>query len=141
MIQTIIPGEPVAQGRPRAFRTKAGLIRTYDPAKSRNWKATAHEHFRAALNLAGKQPFAGPVACMIRAVFTCPRSDWRKSKPVLRRPHAKRPDAENVAKAVLDAAQGVLFLDDSQVARLTVEKFIGAQGEAPRVEVAVAAWP
>jgi hypothetical protein len=32
---------------------------------------------------------------------------------------------------VKDAGKGVLWLDDSQVARLVVLKAIGAQGEAP----------
>lgn len=135
MITVVLPGEPVAQGRPRAFKTPAGFIRTYDPAKSRNWKATAQEHMRSAMG--DRPPLAGPCACEITAVFTCPKSEWRKREPLGRRPHAKRPDGENVAKAVLDAATGVLWLDDAQVARLLVVKIIGAQGEAPSVEVAV----
>jgi Holliday junction resolvase RusA-like endonuclease len=138
-VVALIPGVPVAQGRPRAFRTKAGAIRTFDPAKSRNWKAMAHEHMRAAMDQAGMAaPFAGAVLCRVFAVFTCPKSDWRK-RARIRRCHAKRPDAENVAKAVLDAATGVIWLDDAQVAELSVSKVIGAQGEAPYVQVTVQA--
>jgi Holliday junction resolvase RusA-like endonuclease len=111
----------------------------YDPPKSRNWKATAQEHMRLAMEAYGMhQPFPGPVRCEIVAVFTCPKSDWRKTEPRPARPHAKKPDAENVAKAVLDAAEGVVFGNDSQVADLRVRKVIGAQGEAPYVLVRVA---
>ena len=138
-LSVLIPGEPVSQGRPR-FARVGKFVRTYDPAKSRNWKATAQAHFRDALQAAGiTAPFQGPLECRILARFTCPKSDWRKREPVPQRPHAKRPDAENVGKAVLDSATGVVWLDDAQVAKLTIVKVVGAQGEAPGVEVQV--WP
>jgi Holliday junction resolvase RusA-like endonuclease len=106
----------------------------YDPAKSRNWKATAQEHMLTARGV--EPPLQGPVSCEIAATFTCPRGDWRK-QPRQRRWHAKKPDAENVSKAVLDAATGVLWLDDSQVAHLVVVKVVGRQGEGPQVWVKV----
>ncbi len=137
MLRIEIPGEPVAQGRPRAFRLPNGQVRAYDPAKSRSWKADARSAMRAAYG--GGTLIAGPVAVKIRAVFTCPKSDYRKRDPRPQRWHAKRPDAENVAKAVLDAGTGVLWVDDAQVYRLTVEKVIGAQCEPPRVEIVVEA--
>ena len=54
-------------------------------------------------------------------------ASWRTSKP----------DADNVAKSTLDAANGVVFEDDSQVVRLIVEKINGAQGEPPGVHLSV----
>jgi len=142
-----IPGEPVAQGRPRAFYRPGLGVRVYDPAKSRNWKATAQQHMAEALvrdRLASlTHPFIPEAAVELHvlAVFTCPRSHWRKRDPLPRRPKVSKPDAENVAKAVQDAASGVLFTDDAQVYRLTVEKFVGAQGESPYVEVTVRELP
>lgn len=53
------------------------------------------------------------------------------------RPHAKKPDASNVLKAVEDAGTGVLWLDDAQIALLHVHKRIAAQGDAPRVELQI----
>lgn len=131
MLEISIPGEPCAQGRPR-FARRGRFVVAYDPAKSRNWKATAQQHMRDARG-PDVPPLQGPVSCEISATFTCPKGDWRKREPQSRRWHWKKPDPENVAKAVLDAATGVLWLDDSQVARLVVVKAIGAQGEAPRV--------
>lgn len=136
-IRITLPGEPIGQGRPR-FARMGKFVRAYDPAKSRNWKATAQEHFVSAMRAAGEAgPLLGPVEVTIRAIFTCPKSDYRKNNPRGQRPHAKRPDAENCAKAVLDAGTGILYADDAQVCDLKVEKIIGAQGEGPRVEVAV----
>jgi len=134
MLRVVIPGEPVAQGRPRGCVIN-GHVRMYDPKKSRTWKAGAQDFFRQAM--AGTPMFEGPVSVEVVAVFTCPKGDHRKRTPVPQRPHAKRPDAENVAKAVLDAATGIVWQDDAQVSDLRVRKFIGAQGEAPGVRVYV----
>ena len=141
MISIVIPGEPVAQGRPRSFRLPGGGVRAYDPAKSRNWKAEARA---AIVNALDAQDLAiafpdGACVVAVLAVFSCPKSDFRRV-PRARRPHAKRPDAENVAKAVLDAGTGALWRDDAQVSRLTVEKQIGAQGERPYVQIEASPW-
>jgi len=136
-IRIVIAGEPVAQGRPRAFKTPSGFIRTYDPTKSRNWKAAARDVMARALTGGAILHPEGPCEVHVLAVFSCPPSQYRKRDPWPRRWHAKRPDAENVCKAVLDAGTGVLWSDDAQIARLFVTKAIGAQGEAPYVEVRV----
>lgn len=143
----VIRGEPCAQGRGRAgvVRGKGGrpilskrgdpIVRVYDPKKSRTWKATAQDVMTAVWGT--RPPLTGPVGLTIVAVFTCPRSAWKKRKPVPRQWHTKRGDFDNIAKAVCDAAKGVLWVDDSQVALANVHKLIGAQGEAPYVELIV----
>lgn len=134
-IAVTIPGEPCAQGRPRAAVVKGRAI-VYDPSASRSWKGAARYQMQAELD--GRDLIAdGPVSVVIRAFHPCPKSDYRKRTPAPLRWRAKRPDAENVAKACLDAATGVLWMDDAQVARLVVEQFTAAQGEAPRVEMEV----
>jgi Holliday junction resolvase RusA-like endonuclease len=134
-----IPGEPVAQGRGRAvaFRRGDGTFgaRVFDPAKSRNWKANAQAHMRAALD--GHGPITGPVALEVIALFTCPRSDWRVRQIRPERLHTKRPDADNVLKALKDAAKGVLWLDDAQVCEVHVFKRIAAQGASPGITMRV----
>lgn len=137
-IRITIPGAPVAQGRPR-FSTQGGFPRAYDPAKSRKWKKAAAVYMLAARQAAGAGVLTGAVRVEIVAVFACPTSDHRKRAPVARRRHTKRPDAENCAKAALDAASGVIFEDDAQVCELQVVKWVGAQGEEPRVEMTVTA--
>lgn len=142
-LRTVVPGEPVAQGRPRFTRYSRGRAlsapRAIDPPRSREWKERAAGEFFATVARAGlKRPvFGGPVELWILAVFACPRSEHRKRNPPKRRPRATAPDAENVAKAVMDAGKNILWRDDGQVARLVVEKVFGAQDEAPCVEVVV----
>ncbi len=47
---------------------------------------------------------------------------------------AKKPDIDNVVKAVLDALNGVAYRDDTQVIELHVRK---SYSEKPRVEVCI----
>lgn len=54
-----------------------------------------------------------------------------------REPHTIKPDADNLAKSVLDALSGLLFHDDKQVASLVVTKQIAAGDEQPHVVVRV----
>jgi len=138
-VTVTIAGEPCAQGRPRATSI-GGRIRMYDPKRSRSWKGAARVQMVAALN--GKGFIAeGPIDVRIRAYHSCPKSDYRKRTPTPQRWRSKRPDADQIVKATLDAATGVLWADDAQVARLLVEQFTAAQGDAPRVEVDVHVLP
>jgi Holliday junction resolvase RusA-like endonuclease len=136
-----IQGEPCSQGRPK-FARMGEFVRAYDPKKSRDWKAYAVACIEGALIARGQVGIAfpaGPLKVYVSAIFTCPKGNHRKA-PVPRRLHPKRPDAENVAKAVLDAATTAgLWQDDAQVSVLVVTKWIGAQGEAPFVRLEVEA--
>lgn len=124
-----IPGEPHPQGRARATII-AGRARVYDPKKSSSWKIDA-AWAMAAARRHERPPFEGPVALEVTFYFTCPKSDCRKRDPRPARWHSKRPDLDNLLKAVMDAAKGVLWLDDTQVAEVAMRKFIAAQGAAP----------
>jgi len=133
-----IPGDPVAQGRPRFYRTGAG-VRAVDPAKSRNWKAEARWHMQNACQEVGARPIPAkvPIELGIKVVFRCPVSDYRKREPREWRWHTKKPDLDNVIKAVKDAGTGVLWFDDSQVVEIHASKIIAAQGEPPMVVIDV----
>lgn len=139
MITVEIPGEPQAQARQRhrLVRTRDGrqFVTNYQPAECRNWKATAQEHMRTAMG--ERAPYTGAVALVISAFFACPRSQWRTRTPLPARWKIGKPDLDNCAKAVMDSAIGVLFLDDAQVVDLRVQKIVAAQGEPARVVVEV----
>lgn len=128
-----LPGDPVGQGRPRCT-CRGGKPRLYDPEASRLWKERASVLIRLEM---GKRPCIeeGPVAVTIEAYFRRPKS----LGPGEAIPRPAKPDADNVAKCVLDAAQGRCFRDDAQVTQLTVHKFYAAEGQEPMVRFKVEA--
>jgi Holliday junction resolvase RusA-like endonuclease len=78
----------------------------------------------------------GPVEIVVRA-FWPPAGTARKRAPRPARWRPSRPDADNAYKALADCSQGIVVADDGQYARVVVEKWTAAQGEAARVEVEV----
>lgn len=131
----VIPGEPVAQGRPR-FARRGAFVSTYDPPKSRSWKSEARTAMMDALEYPSRLPYPQGVALSVSvlAVFTRPKAAGKKPGRLLK---VTRPDAENVAKAVLDAGTGTLWHDDSQVVDLQISKRHGEPDEAPFVRLEV----
>jgi Holliday junction resolvase RusA-like endonuclease len=128
-ISVWIPGDPVAQPRPRARATGRGV---YDDGRADPWKDRVRMMAAAAVQgaQAGSWPIRGPVA--VELEFRATRS------PIA------RPDADNLAKAVLDAlgpgragsdtSRGrgrwapLLWHDDAQVTDLVVRKRQGEPG-------------
>lgn len=133
LLRISIPGDPVAQGRGRIVRR--GLhYGIADPERSANWKGAASYFMARARREAGiDAPFARALCVTIEASWKRPKKcrpgrQWRPS----------RPDADNIAKAVLDAGNGVLWADDSQVVHLVVRKLIADAGTGPAVVVTLA---
>ena len=136
-IDLTIPGKPVAQGRPRFYRRGNFVVAT-DPKASKVSKADlqylAQKH-KEDNNI--DELLDGPLGLDIMAYFPCPKSRWRKTNPRPEEHHAKRPDADNIAKAIKDGLTGVFYHDDSQISELIIRKRIAAQGEAPRIVVSL----
>jgi Holliday junction resolvase RusA-like endonuclease len=153
-----IPGKPQPQGRARGrvrFRTEVdpttqrsvarGFVAMRDPATSAAWKNAAGWLLASAMRVEARArgergldagaPLTGPLAAHVRAVF--PRATRDGVGPRAWNTKAQG-DVDNVAKAVLDAANGIGFIDDRQVARLVVEKVVAAAGEEPHVSLAIA---
>lgn len=127
MIYFIVPGIPQGKGRPRV--TMHG---TYTPKATKEYE----EKVRKAWRESGNEAINGvPLCVTINACFKPPKSvSKKKYREMLYTPHCKKPDADNIAKAVLDALNGLAFADDSAIASLTVHK---RYSEDPRVEVSI----
>lgn len=141
MIRIVIPGLPVAQGRPR-LAVVGGHARAYSPAKATSWRGAAQVHMQDTLRRCEQSAFPPgvPLRVQVDAVWPQPASAPKRDR-ASRRYRPSRPDADNVGKAVLDAGNGILWHDDAQVAVLTVRKFIATHGEPPGVVVAVDVLP
>jgi len=117
-------GSPVAQGRPR-FARMGNFVRTYDPAKSVDWKRTI---MAQVLDQLGGKPDIHDGPLTIQMHFHLPRP---KSLPKKVQHHVKKPDCDNLMKAA-DALKGILFRDDSQIVRIEATK---QYGNPPRVVI------
>lgn len=128
----MIPGEPVAQGRPRFVKATG---RAFDPPRSRAWKRYAAIIMRQACG----EPFPPdvPLHLEVTAVWRCPLKDGSKRDPKPLRWRAMGADADNVLKAVMDSGNGVLWIDDAQIAKATVRKLTAEQGTPGHVRIVV----
>jgi Holliday junction resolvase RusA-like endonuclease len=127
-----VPGTPVAKGRPRSF-IRNGHVGHYTPEKTVRYESlVAHE---AAVAMAGGSPVEGAVRLCVMAYFPIPASwpKWRKEAALSGAEQvAKKPDIDNVVKAVKDGMNGVAWRDDCQVVSLVANK---EYSDRPRVEV------
>lgn len=107
-------GKVRGKGRPRF--TRSG--HAYTTKGTRDYEMAIREAFE---NAPGRppEPFSGPIDVTIVTSRQLPKST---PKSVIREPDTHKPDADNVAKVVLDALNGVAWLDDAQVTSLTVVK-------------------
>jgi Holliday junction resolvase RusA-like endonuclease len=131
-MNTFIFGDPKGQPRARAFARKMGtkhVARMYDSDVADAWKRAVdlgieREHRAQPLVL---DP-VGAFEVKLTFFFRRPKSHYGKgghvkaSAPVC---HVSKPDADNLAKLVLDRITrgGRIWRDDSQVAKLHVEKY------------------
>jgi Holliday junction resolvase RusA-like endonuclease len=128
-------GVPVGKGRPR-FSTQGGFVRAITPEKTANYETL--------VRLSYQQKYAGcmfdkdkPLRAIIRAFFPIPKSASKKKREQMEAGkirHTKKCDADNIAKACLDALNGIAFYDDSQVCELSISKFYG---NTPKVEIII----
>ncbi len=76
----------------------------------------------------GRAPLDGPVHLTYAAILPIPTS-WSKKKRELAAAGGVlptgRPDTENLVKTAMDAMNGVVYLDDSQVVSLVAQKRYG----------------
>lgn len=118
MITFNVPGEPQGKGRPRV--TKFG---TYTPEKTmiyENWiKACYVEQVNQHLG-------EGQIIMAIEIYYSIPKSATKGKLLAMQhnivRP-TKKPDCDNVLKAVADSLNGIAYKDDSQIVRATVAKY------------------
>jgi Holliday junction resolvase RusA-like endonuclease len=124
----IIPGEPKAKARPR-MSTKTG--RAFTPKETiqyENWVKACY------IEQCGKR-HEGEIIAVIRAYYSIAKSASKKKRELMinqKIKPTKKPDLDNIAKAILDSLNKIGFDDDSQIVELRVSKYYS---EEPRVEL------
>ena len=133
MIEIILNGPPKAQKRARIARHN----RMYDPSnkdKKQIWIQIA--------KYKPKKPITGGITVKLLFVLGRPKHHYRtgKYKHMLKEKFknvyyvTNKPDADNLAKLILDVLEPNFYLNDSQVCRLQVEKIYG---KVPRTEIII----
>lgn len=122
MVTFHIPGQPVAKGRPR-FARRGGFVVAYTDAKT-----LGYEHqvkLAASIAMRGLEPSPDPLALAVVLDMQIPDS-WSKRRRALAASGSiaatKKPDADNILKGIKDGCNGIVWRDDAQVVRITLEK-------------------
>jgi len=130
-----IPGEPIPKARPRVL--KSG--HTYTPSRTKEYEEVVKLYCKDAISRTDCDPSAydGLLKVRISQFYKIPKNASKIKrqqmvdgdiKPL------KRPDIDNVTKAVLDSLNGIAYKDDSQVCELHAYK---SYAEVPCVMVAI----
>lgn len=135
MITFTIPGEPVAKGRPRAT-TVGGHARMYTPAKTAAYEQLVAVYAAAAMK---KAPLLEHPVRLHLGIYCKVPGSWSKKRRAdalagIERP-AKKPDIDNIVKALADGMNGIVYVDDSQIVELACSKWYALE---PYVSVNVA---
>ena len=122
-----ILGAPVAKGRPRM--TRSG--HAYTPQKTRDYEAWVRLCWRHA----GRPMSLQPLQVKLGFYLPIPKSYSKKQREAALAGvllPTKKPDIDNLVKAVLDGLNGLAYQDDKQIVALEAAKGYGA---APLVQV------
>ena len=136
-----ILGEPVAKGRARAsarvVNTAAGpraIVTMHTPKATVAAEKAIRDEFKR--RWPDHKPWTGPVMLRFTAVFETPKS-FNKALQIAAAAgklyHIAKPDADNCAKLVADALNGIAWHDDSQLQGGGVKRY----GSPARIDVTI----
>ncbi len=129
-IDFVVPGVPVPKARPRLGKHGA-----YTPAKTKLYERSVSYYAREAMR--GIAPLECAVRVDLEIYMPIPES-FNKLKRERAIDGKLRPigkiDLDNMAKALLDGQNKIVYVDDNQVCDLSASKYYA---EYPRVEIKV----
>jgi len=128
------------EGKPKKkhqFNRKTGTV--YTPKDTLNFEALVREYWYRKYGSmpAHIPPHTGPVRMVMLFINKRPQRLMRKKDPDGRLPCPQMPDWDNAGKAISDALNGVVYLDDKQVYDCHVIQMYAAKGEEPHIEIAI----
>lgn len=135
-VQFTVDGQPVGKGRPR-FSVRGGRAVAYTPDKTRAYEEKIRQAAWVAMAKAKLKPTDRRVSVIMTAFFEIPKSYTKKQVVQCQAGILipKRPDIDNVQKAVMDACNNVVMLDDGQVWHVTAFKRYVDFGQEPCLNV------
>ncbi|HEP6427753.1 RusA family crossover junction endodeoxyribonuclease [Burkholderia cenocepacia] len=118
----VVPGKPVAKGRPR-FARRGKHVHTFTPEATERYENLVKMAASAAMR--STEPYVGPIRLVVHIGMPIPTSWSQKRQRAAAAGEigaTKKPDADNVVKALKDGMNGVAYIDDGQVVELWVAK-------------------
>jgi len=131
-IEFTVEGEPRGKERPR-FGNRGQV---YTPDKTTTYE---NQIKIAYYEQCGNVKFTeeSQLELFVKAYYKIPKNTSKKKKQTMLsgkiRP-TKKPDGDNILKAVADALNGVCYKDDKCLIKMSIEKFYS---DVPRIEVTV----
>jgi Holliday junction resolvase RusA-like endonuclease len=129
-----VDGKPIGKGRPR-FKRAGGFVSTYTDSKTREYESIVAGKARVAMGETA--PLQGALSVSMYFRLPMPKTTPKKRMASLLdgsvRP-TKRPDLDNLNKSVLDAMNGIVYADDSQVVTIHSKKVYSTN---PGVDICV----
>lgn len=123
MYEFEIVSKIVGKGRPR-LNTYTGTV--YTPTKTKDYEELVRQSF--LIKNPGAKMLDKRVSIEIKAYFKIPNSCHFKKNQIddmlsgVISP-IKKPDIDNIVKIILDSLNNFVIVDDTQVTKLSVEKF------------------
>lgn len=128
-------GTPVGKGRPRF--SKNG--HAYTPQKTRDFEKRVRSAAWAEMQRSGLKPSFRRINMIITSYFDIPKSYSNRKKLECQAGIIipKRPDVDNIGKAVADACNGIVYDDDAQIWFLAMSKQYCDEGQEAHIRVKV----
>ena len=121
-IEFIVPGKAQAKQRPK-FNRFSG--RAYTPKQTISFENWVKDCYFRSISSIDNKPTDKPLKVAITMYVEIPQSKSKKQKEKMLTGEIKpvvKPDVDNVAKSILDALNGIVYLDDKQIIELDIEK-------------------
>jgi len=132
-IEFKVIGTPKPQARPRFFRNKAGYMGTFSP-KTDWFNLVYHEALKVKQDRLKENKLEGALKVKLWFAMPIPKSATKKQRSSMFY-LTKKPDIDNLAKAILDAINYTnLWQDDSQIAVLETTKIYS---ESPHCHITI----
>ena len=117
-----VEGDPKGKGRPR-FSRVGSFTKVYTDKQTLSYEAMIAFFAKQAMGVTDL--LETPVSVFLYVRLPVPQSYTKKRREACLRgteKPCKKPDIDNIAKTYLDAMNGVIFVDDTQVVDLHVKK-------------------
>lgn len=115
-----VPGKVIGKGRPR-LNSYTGIV--YTPTKTKDYESLVEQYF--LLKYPRFKILEGRIKVSIIAYFSIPKATKKSDINEMLDNNispTKKPDIDNIVKAVLDSMNKFAFKDDNQITKLEVEK-------------------